>query len=59
MPFINYETHNYCMPCENRFIKSKGIRCPICKRRARTAPRVTTKSREETYRNQLDYHYYK
>ena len=40
MPFINYDTHNWCDPCENRFLKSKGINCPECGRRARLAPRT-------------------
>lgn len=46
MPFINYDTHNWCKPCENRFDKSKGINCPECGRRARTTPRTPAKSED-------------
>lgn len=41
MPFINYDTHNYCIGCDYRFLKLKGIRCPQCKRRGRSHPRAT------------------
>jgi len=47
MPFINYVIHNYCKPCEHRFSKSKGVICPQCGRRSRTAPRATGKNRED------------
>ena len=41
MTFINYDTHNYCINCDHRFLKLKGIRCPLCKRRSRSHPRAT------------------
>ena len=47
VPFVNYVTHNYCGPCDIRFLKSTGVHCPECRRRARTAARVSTKNRED------------
>jgi len=37
---VNYDIDYFCDSCVYSFPHSKGIRCPKCKRRARTGPRV-------------------